>query len=52
MAEYRARCENANLTPIARRSFYRYVEVMRRMRLLRSEKARAFGSVMQIEAVE
>jgi Cdc6-like AAA superfamily ATPase len=51
-AEYRRRCAAQNLQPMAKRSFYRYCETLRQMRLIRGEKARAFGSLIDLEAVE
>lgn len=50
--EYRERCAQQGLQPIANRTFYRYVEVLRQMRLIRGERARAFAGTARLEAVE
>ena len=49
---YLERCKERNLPPVSKRCFNRYVEVLRRQRLLRGEKARVFGNVVHLEVVE
>ena len=50
--EYRKLCTERKVAPVARRSFYRYIDAMQRLRLLRGERTRGFGSVTNLEVVE
>ncbi|MBN1460675.1 MAG: hypothetical protein JXA57_14160, partial [Armatimonadetes bacterium] len=50
--EYNTRVKEYLMGPVSKRSFCRYIEVMKRMRLLRGDKSRVFGNVVQLEAVE
>ncbi len=49
---YRERCAAEILQPVSQRSLLRYTDALKRLRLVRGEKARVFGNVTTLEAVE
>jgi Cdc6-like AAA superfamily ATPase len=50
--EYRKRCAAQKTEPVSARSFYRYAEALRHLRLVRGERIRAFGGHTRLEVVE
>jgi cell division control protein 6 len=50
--EFRKRCAAQKVEPVSSRSFYRYAETLRYLRLVRGERIRAFGGHSRLEVVE
>jgi Cdc6-like AAA superfamily ATPase len=49
---FRARCIERGLKPVSRRSFYRFSEALRKVKLVRGRKTMTFGLKTTVEAID